>query len=74
MAEALAMIANAQPFAPHRAHPVLDAEESLFETATEFCAALQIYAARAVQIKKFRAGRILSESGFPKERKSDSTC
>jgi hypothetical protein len=53
MAEVLAMIANAHPFAPHRAHPVVDAEESLFESATEFCAALEIYA-RAAQIKKFK--------------------
>jgi hypothetical protein len=51
MAEVLAIIANARPFAPHRAHP--DAEESFFESATEFCAALEIYA-RAAQIKKFK--------------------
>ncbi len=53
MAEVLAMIANVRPFAPHRARALLDAEESLFESATEFCAALEKYAARAAQIKKF---------------------
>jgi hypothetical protein len=53
VAEVLAMIANAHPFAPHRAHTSHDAEESLFESATEFCAALEIYA-RAAQIKKFK--------------------
>jgi hypothetical protein len=52
-AEVLAMIANARPFGPHREHPSVDAEESLFESATEFCAALEIYA-RAAQTKKFR--------------------
>ena len=53
VAEVLAMIANAHPFATHRGHPVLDAEESLFESATEFCAALEIYA-RSAQTKKFK--------------------
>jgi hypothetical protein len=54
VAEVLAMIANANPFVPGRAHHALDVEESLFENATEFCAALEIYAARAAQIKKFK--------------------
>jgi hypothetical protein len=49
VAEVLAMIVNANPFATHRGHPVLDAEESLFESATEFCAALEIYAARTAR-------------------------
>jgi hypothetical protein len=53
-AEVLAMIATAQPFAPHRAYSVLDAEESLFESATEFCAALELYAARAAQMRRFK--------------------
>jgi hypothetical protein len=42
IAEVLAMIANAQvPLAPHRPRPVLEADERLFETAAEFCAALE---------------------------------
>jgi hypothetical protein len=53
VAEVLAMIANANPFVPGRAHTSHDAEESLFESATEFCAALEVYA-RAAQTKKFR--------------------
>jgi hypothetical protein len=52
-AQVLAMIANPQPFAPHRADPVGDAEESLFESVTEFCTALEIYAARTAQMRKF---------------------
>ncbi|MCI0599842.1 MAG: hypothetical protein L0Y50_11900 [Beijerinckiaceae bacterium] len=53
MAEALAMIANAHaPLAPHRPHPDPDGEESLFESATEFCAALENYAKRATQMKR----------------------
>jgi hypothetical protein len=54
VAEVLALIANANPFVPDRAHHALDAEESLFESATEFCAALEKYAAHTAQIKKFR--------------------
>jgi hypothetical protein len=52
-AEVLAMIANTNPFGPGRAHRALDVEESLFESATEFCAALEIYA-RAAQMRKSR--------------------
>jgi hypothetical protein len=45
IAEVLAMIANAQAsLAPHRPRPVLEADERLFETAAEFCAALEKYA------------------------------
>ena len=45
IAEVLAMIANAQaPLAPHRPRPVLEADERLFETAAEVCAALEKYA------------------------------
>jgi hypothetical protein len=52
-AEALALTANSDPpFAPHRARPILEAEEWLFESATEFCAALDRYAKRATQIKR----------------------
>jgi hypothetical protein len=49
----LAMIANAQaPLAPHRPRPLLEPDERLFETAAEFCAALEKYAERATQIKR----------------------
>jgi hypothetical protein len=49
----LAMIANVQaPLAPHRPRPVLEADERLFETAAEFCAALEKYAECATQIKR----------------------
>jgi hypothetical protein len=53
IAEVLAMIANAQaPLAPHRPRPLLEPDERLFETAAEFCAALEKYAERATQIKR----------------------
>jgi hypothetical protein len=52
IAEVLAMIADAQaPLAPHRPRPVLETDERLFETATEFCSALEKYAECATQIK-----------------------
>jgi len=54
VAEVLAMIANVSPFVPYRAHHALDVEESLFESATEFCAALEVYAARTAQLRKFK--------------------
>jgi hypothetical protein len=53
IAEVLAMIANAQaPLAPHRPRPVLEADERLFETAAEFCAALEKYAECATKIER----------------------
>jgi hypothetical protein len=53
IAEVLAMIANAEaPLAPHRPRSVRQADERLFETASEFCAAFEKYAARATQIKR----------------------
>ena len=53
IAEALAMIAHAHPpLAPLRPSPVLETEEWLWESATEFCAALDRYAERAMQIKR----------------------
>ena len=53
IAELLVMIANAQaPLAPHRPRPVLEADELLFETAAEFCAALEKYAECATQIER----------------------
>ena len=52
VAEVLAMIANAHLPQPRRPRPVLEADEQLFESASEFFAALEIYAERAMQIKK----------------------
>ena len=53
IAEVLAMIANAQArLAPHRPRPVLEADERLFETAAEFCAALEKYAECATKIER----------------------
>ena len=53
IAEVLAMIANAQAsLAPHRPRPVLAADERLFETAAEFCAALEKYAECATKIER----------------------
>jgi hypothetical protein len=51
IAEVLAIIASAHQLEPHRVDAA-DAEESLFESATEFCAALEQYAARASQTRK----------------------
>jgi hypothetical protein len=52
IAEVLAMIADAHPpLAPLRPCPVRETEEWLWESATEFCAALDRYAERAMQIK-----------------------
>ena len=51
IAEVLAMIADAHPpLAPLRPCPVLETEEWLWD-AIEFCAALDRYAERAMQIK-----------------------
>jgi hypothetical protein len=45
IAQVLALIANTRP--QHTPHwPYLDDEESIYEDATEFCAALEQYAAR----------------------------
>jgi hypothetical protein len=54
IAEVLAMIADAHPeFDPHRPRPVLETEEWLFESATEFIEALEkYYAERPTQIKR----------------------
>jgi hypothetical protein len=54
-AEALAMIADAHPhpeFDPHRPRPVREIDEWLWESATEFCAALDHYAGRTMEIKR----------------------
>jgi hypothetical protein len=52
-AEVLAMIADAHPeLASHRPHPVRETDEWLWESATEFSAALEkYYAERTMQIK-----------------------
>jgi hypothetical protein len=53
IAEVLAMIADAHPpLAPHGRCPDRETEEWLFESATEFCAALDRYAERAIKIKR----------------------
>ena len=52
IAEVLAMIADAHPeLDPHRPRPVRETDEWLWESATEFCAALDRYAGRAMEIK-----------------------
>ena len=52
-AEVLAMIADTQPeLAPQRS--VRETDEWLWESATEFCAALDRYAGHALQMKSSR--------------------
>ena len=52
-AEALAMIADAHPeFDPRRLRPLGEIDEWLWESATEFCAALDHYAGRTMEIKR----------------------
>ena len=47
IAEVLAMIADAHPeLAPNHPRPVRESDEWLWESATEFCAALDHYAGR----------------------------
>ena len=56
IAEALAMIADARPeLDPHRPRPVRETDEWLWESATEFCAALDRYAERTMEIKRAHA-------------------
>jgi anthranilate phosphoribosyltransferase len=53
IAEVLAMIDANLPLAPHQPRPVLETEEWLFESATEFIEALEkYYAERATRIKR----------------------
>jgi hypothetical protein len=53
IAEALAMLADAHPeLDPHRPRPVRETDEWLWESATEFCAALDRYAGRTMEIKR----------------------
>ena len=55
IAEVLAMIADAHPeLAPHHPRSVRETDEWLWESATEFCAALDRYAGRATQMKSSR--------------------
>jgi hypothetical protein len=52
IAEVLAMIADAHPeLAPHP-RSVRETDEWLWESATAFCAALDRYAGRAMQMKR----------------------
>ena len=47
------MIADAHPeLEPHRPRPVRETDEWLWESAIEFCAALDRYAERAMEIKR----------------------
>jgi hypothetical protein len=51
IAEALAMIGDAHPeLDPHRPRPVRETDEWLWESVTEFCAALDRYAGRTMEI------------------------
>ena len=53
IAEVLAMIADAPPaIEPHRPCPVRETDEWLWESVTEFCAALDRYAECAMEIKR----------------------
>jgi len=53
IAEVLVMIANAQPpLTPHRPRPVREDDEWLWESATEFFAALEKYAERPHEMKR----------------------
>ena len=52
IAEVLAMISDAHPeLVRHRPRPVRETDEWMSESATEFCAALDRYAERAMEIK-----------------------
>jgi hypothetical protein len=70
-AEALAMIADAiadahPEFDPHRPPPVREIDEQLWESATEFCAALDYYAGRTTEIKRIfapTARRVCAQGG-----------
>ena len=53
IAEALAMLDDAHPeLDPHRPRPVRETDEWLWESATEFCAALDRYAGRTMEFKR----------------------
>ena len=63
IAEALAMIPNVHPELVPRPRPVLETEEWLWESATEFCAA---YAERAMQITMIRAPLLRPRPSIPR--------
>jgi hypothetical protein len=67
IAEALAMIADAHPeLDPHRPRPVRETDEWLWESVTEFCATLDRYAGRTMEIKRAfapAAGRPRAQGG-----------
>src|SRR4030081_2583142 len=53
IAEVLAMIPDVYPeLVPHRPRPVRETDEWLWESVTEFCAAMDRYAERAMEIKR----------------------
>ena len=53
IAEVLAMISDAHPeLVRHRPRPVRETDEWLWESATEFCAALDRSAGRTMEIKR----------------------
>jgi hypothetical protein len=53
IAEVLAIIADAHPeIAPQHPRPARETDEWLWESATEFCAALDRYAERAMRIMR----------------------
>ena len=55
IAEMLAMIADSHSdHAPHHPRPVRETDEWLWESANEFCAAMDRYAGRALQMKSSR--------------------
>jgi hypothetical protein len=53
IAEVLAMIADAHPeLAPNDPRSLRESDERLWQSATEFCAALDLYAGRAARMKR----------------------
>ena len=53
IAEALAMLSDAHPeLVVHRPRPVGETDEWLWESVTEFCAAMDRYAGRTMEIKR----------------------
>jgi hypothetical protein len=53
IAEVLAMIPDVYPeLVPHRPRPVRETDEWLWDSATEFCAAMDRYEERAMEIKR----------------------
>ena len=66
IAEVLAMIEADLPLAPHRPRPVLETEEWLFESATEFIEAREkYYAERATQMKETLISPLFGIASLP---------